>query len=132
MTESIAIPVSAGPAGSARTPVILTAVAAVLFASAFVVFPLIYIPTQHDGGLVTASDVTLGLNAPATFIVSLIARYKARRLIREAPLTGVIVPRSVNTAEVVSLTLALLAGIPAAIGLFVVIFLLIALAGVQG
>ena len=132
MSESIAVPVPAPPAGSPRTPVVLTAVAAALFASAFVVFPAIYIPSAHNDGLVEAGDVTLGLIAPATFIVSVIARYKARRLLKGALLAGVTAPRSASVAQTVSLALALLSGIPAAIGLFVVLFLLIALAGVQG
>jgi hypothetical protein len=107
--------------------VVLVVIAAAFFVSEFIVFPAIYIPTQHDGGLVTALDVDFGLIAPIVFVVSLVARYKARRIIRDDLAAGTVTLRSVRNSEPIALALALIAGIPAAIGIFIAIFLLIAL-----
>lgn len=115
------------PARNNKAPIILVVIAAAVFIACFFVFPAVYLPNAHNGGLVAALDVVLGLMAPTVFIISLVARYLARRIVRENIADGITTPKPIATSELAASTLALLAGIPAALGFVIVILLLVTL-----
>jgi hypothetical protein len=128
--------------GSERTPVIFAAVEVFLFVLAPVLFFATGIgaPSEVDihtlkesGGIGPALGVlyTFGPVAPFLLTAGIFAIVTSRRIIRANRTANVETRKSVRVASTVAFVLTLVAGIPAVLGIIVVVFLMIALSGYQ-
>lgn len=115
------------PARNNKAPIVLVAMAAAVFIACFFVFAAVYFANPHNGGPAEALAIVFGLMAPAVFIISMVARYLARRIVRENIADSITTPKSITNSEFAASTLALLAGVPAALGFVIVIFLFVVL-----